>query len=330
MIPAQLRGGVYVGSNAWDPSPIFVVGFPRSGTTLLAAILDRHSTVAIPPETSFFLDVFQNELKTATRTQVLPMGGVISEALATMELEPEELWREYLNDGDGRDEQFLRYMLEEYAKRRGKVRCGEKSPWHLLAVARMLELWPNARILCIVRDGRDAVRSLKLTHFGGHLPMYFHCFEWARCARICLALESRYSHFKWVRYEDLVMAPERVAREVCDFLSLQWEAGQLDPRSPTGVTAPGQTWIEKARQGIDSERAYAWRRATQSSGIRRMELLMQRELVALGYDLSESTSVGPVRWAADRAYISAQLLRYYWRRCVRRILAPFSSGFAGK
>ena len=107
--------------------PIFIVGNPRSGTTLTAVLLDRHSKIAVPPETNFFnlfLPTIQNKDKLDYESMV--RFTLQSDRIKDLNLDAEnvlENFRHYPLSVYN----LLRVILEEYTKKRGKVRPGKKT-----------------------------------------------------------------------------------------------------------------------------------------------------------------------------------------------------------
>ena len=140
--------------------PVFVVGARRSGTTLLATLLDRHSRLAVPPETHFFghfRRCIGRDLG-ATQHQDLVNEFLTNRRARDMKLDPAGLLSRF-SQYPADLAHLLRASLEEYAGAMGKPRAGEKTPGHLEFVPAILEWFPRARVICIVRDGRAAVLS---------------------------------------------------------------------------------------------------------------------------------------------------------------------------
>ncbi len=104
----------------------FVVGCPRSGTTLLSVMLDRHSQLAMTPETSFYFEIAPRlaEPERAPLHELLAGWSRLSE----LGLDPGDVVRRCAGRESAGD--VLGAMLELYAQRRGKPHCGEKTPYH--------------------------------------------------------------------------------------------------------------------------------------------------------------------------------------------------------
>lgn len=300
--------------------PIFIVGFPRSGTTLLATFLDRHSKIAIPPETSFFLRFFQRELTRAIHANALPRGGKIENAMHSLGLDYASVWTKFVRRQPCPPTELLMILLEDYAHLHNKPRFGEKSPWHLLSVPTIMSSFPAARVIGIVRDGRDAVLSLSKTPFGSGQDIRLHCLDWNRAASLFDLWSKRYSRFMWIRYEDLVREPLQTLARVCDFTRVVVEPQQISPETPSFTFAVSkEPWKEKASELIDPSRALAWQSEVAPEVFNTMTALMSRELSRYGYDpeISGDTSLPSVmRHRCEFYYIS---LVHAARRVIRRV-----------
>src|SRR5579885_528706 len=141
--------------------PFFIVGCPRSGTTLLATLLDRHSRICVPPETHFFY--FERDW------ELFSKGDPVSDLDAYRKINPRindlrfdnEKISRLLGGGSPGPKAFFEALMADYTERAGKKRWGEKTPDHLLKLDSILGHFPEAKIILITRDGRDVVDSLR-------------------------------------------------------------------------------------------------------------------------------------------------------------------------
>jgi len=277
-------------------SPLFIVGAPRSGTTLLAVLLNRHSRFSIPPETQFFTTFAAGEaaleLRQADRRTKVEMV-LNHERMADLHLGREELLTIFQRYDDSVAGLF-RAILEAYAAKEKKARVGEKSPKHLEHVPRLLSLYPAARVICLVRDGRDVVRSLLKTPWAEpDNPRRFglFCSEWSDYARLVERFRKSFpaDRFMMIRYEDILLGPEKALTEICRFLGERFEPDMLDSSGKGSGVVPAWEagWKAKADKALDPARAYAWKLQADRREVWRMNVMMGRELVALGYGETE-------------------------------------------
>lgn len=196
------------------PAPLFIVGFPRSGTTLLEQMLGCHSMV-----------VPCGELETCivreTQDPGYP-GNLTESSEEDRQSRLAALRADYLEElhGHAGDAPAARY-------------ASDKLPLNLMRIGLIRLLFPEARIIHVLRHPLDAVLSAYFTPFlfGNEWSLRLadtaHLFaqSW-RHAEAMRALPG--THFMRVRYEELVTDPEPILRQVLAFLELPWEPACLD------------------------------------------------------------------------------------------------------
>jgi hypothetical protein len=293
--------------------PVFVVGGRRSGTTLLAALLDRHSQIAVPPETHFF-GHFRRRITAgpgAMQHRDLVREFFANGRALDMKLDPEKLldrFRHYPPDLA----HLLRASLEEYAGAFGKARPGEKTPGHLEFVPTILQWFPRAKVVCIVRDGRAAVLSAaRLGWRAGDLVGL--SMIWRQSIRWMFAWERRYPRsFLRVRFEDLLRDPTGTLAIVDRFAGIPFEASQLDTSVPTHAVPEWEAkWKAKSAAELDVGRLGAWRSEASEEEKWFMNLLMGSYLRRLGYpDAGLTGGMSPRLWRYAAARIADAVRAY--------------------
>lgn len=208
--------------------PFFIVGFQRSGTTLLRAMLDSHPDVAIPLDTVGLWVRYEDDLDAyGDLGDEVQARRLVGDLLAEERL---ELWEEPLEIDEVMERRrrpgypgIIEAFYLAYAARKGKSRWGDKDPGNMRRLDRVLRWFPDAQIVHIIRDGRDACLS-HLRQTFGHSEL-FPCADdwreqvfWVRNIGRILG-PDRYHE---LRYEDLVEDTETVLRDLCDFLELPY------------------------------------------------------------------------------------------------------------
>ncbi|MGH3042767.1 MAG: sulfotransferase family protein, partial [Gaiellaceae bacterium] len=233
-----------------EAAPFFVVGNDRSGTTVLRLVLDRSREAAVPSESMFLLDF----------ASVRRRGGLEDPARAARFVEAVwahprvRLWElrgEPPQVPPGRSHaEAYRFAVESpfraYAEREGKARFGDKTPAYLHAVDELLEIWPDARIVVLVRDARDVFLSIARLPFGPNNP-YAAARWWARGVRAGLDAERRHpEHVLTVRYEDLVDDPAAHVERVCEHVGVGYNSEMLaiERSDPGKIVASQAGWFE--------------------------------------------------------------------------------------
>jgi hypothetical protein len=154
---------------------------------------------------------------------------------------------------------LLESLTAQRAARRGASRWVEKTPRHLEVPELIASTWPQARIVRIVRDPRDAAVSLTRVPFGTP-SLLTNLSVLARMDEAAADFYREPGQALTLRYEDLVADPEQELRRVCAFVGEGYETGMLHDRSgSTAVAAAHEWWKGDATGPIDGSRSGRWR-----------------------------------------------------------------------
>ncbi len=255
--------------------PVFIVGVPRSGTTLLAAMLSAHSHLSCGPETGFFrrlAAVNPDALCDAAswpRAAVNFIAGIKhtgygqyaeKRLLEKYRLEPARI-ESFLAEKSPAVPHILAAVTEQYMHAAGKIRWIEKTPDHIQYLPILRRYFPESPVIHIVRDPRDVALSLTKVPWGAQ-SFFEALFFWRRfegAGSEFLAADER-SYV--LRYEDLLTTPRETLTDLCRFIDEEFEPQMLDT-SATGksVNSRGVPWKAKASQPLDKSRIAAWRKS---------------------------------------------------------------------
>ncbi len=283
--------------------PVFVIGCPRSGTTLLSLMLSSHSRVAVPPETRFLLPVFRRrrsfgDLAVTANRRRLARAVVRRRGtkFAHLGLDPEHVKRAVL-DGPPTVGAALATPYRLYAAERGKSRWGDKRPGYFRNVAVIRALFPDAQVVHLVRDPRDCVGSLKRMRWWRHgtvgaVATWVQAVDSARAARRRLPAGS----FHELRYEDLVADPRAELRRLCDFLGEEFEEAMLAPQAEAGRLPARQRggWHSETRREVGRQRVGTYAEVLTDEEVALVERVAGRRMRRFGYDVPSRPPVRPV------------------------------------
>jgi hypothetical protein len=179
---------------------------------------------------------------------------------------------------------------------------GEKTPYHLWHVPLLLEWYPEARVIGIVRDGRDVVRSILKAPWTAQRRLRPHCLKWIRCAHAAEKFAAQYpGRFKLLRFEDLLTHAEKELRAVDAFLGLDFEPSQLVADNKTDVIPSWESgWKAKAVEAPDVSRIGAWKKSVSEKDRRIMNLMMGKDLERLGYGDTDVAACSGIRVGWER------------------------------
>jgi Sulfotransferase family len=277
--------------SAVGNSRFFIVGSSRSGTTMLRLMLAGHSRLSIPPETWFLL----------TLVKCFPLSGPLSAAEARAAIAAIltcHRWPDMAIDATdferraaALDRPSLRDLADivyaVHCDRAGKPRAGDKTPTYIGIVPQLKRLYPDAKFINMIRDGRDVTISFVDAHFKGR-PYHGRKFEWTNAVR--LAADYRKSSLAAeildVRYENLIAEPERALRVICAFLGEQFEPAMLAFQSRTALVPERERGIQtKLNWPIRPDLAGAWRGKLSTLESFLIEASLRHDLAALDYPL---------------------------------------------
>jgi len=271
--------------------PVFIVGNARSGTTLVAAIMDRHKKLSITPETHFFYQTLPKNWRSIERDlhkrdsahELLVRYMVESPNYKDLSLDLNQLMQNFILQKPTFSELF-KAVLETYRQQQGAVHVGEKTPWHLIYVDTILSWYTDAKVIFVIRDGRDVIQSLMNASFA-HKNFDSHAIAWCSSSRKCLNYLKNYpEHVTCVRLEDLVLNPEGEVARLDEFVGLEFDPNQLDSNIPTKVVAEHEkSFKQQSTRQIDAQNIYKWKNKLTTKELNEINSLLGYYLKAFNY-----------------------------------------------
>jgi hypothetical protein len=262
----------------------FVVGCPRSGTTLLSVILDRHSQLCLPPETAFFDEVAPQLSPNADHALREILQGW--RRLSELKLKPEVVLQR-LGSQRRAPGEVLATILDLYAEAQSKARCGEKTPQHLFHTPCILQLFPAAKIVCLLRDGREVALSLNAMPWWSPRNLEDAANFWKKSVAAAEVFTRQYpDRFKVVRYEDLITHPQALLPSIMEYVGETFEPSQLQADLPSQlIMSRSLEWKEQALQPIDPHQPGQRLNRATAEEIAFLEQTLGEELRHHGYRL---------------------------------------------
>ena len=239
-------------------APIFIGGMFKSGTTLLRAMLGQHSAIASGLETYWFDWNWSQRDGAEMRRTLERLAGYFDIsadaviALARSAPSPEA---------------FLSTLMDELARKEGKLRWAEKTPGNIAHIDRIWKGWPDAQVVHIMRDPRDIFASLVEAKKWDSVAEFAD--RWAatigRGERLLAELRPGAQSYLAIRYEELIGAPESTMRRVVEFLREPWEpqvaafSGRPEDFDKVlQATGKASTTLERLKEPLTGERVGIW------------------------------------------------------------------------
>ena len=268
--------------------PVMIVGIPRSGTSLLTALLNNHPDVYIAPESHYFFYLWGSRriLGQPITPSVFNKFESYFSSLQNIgsgwkktEFSIPELKEKFFKQTDLSYERLLDLFLEMLAEKAGKQVYGEKTPLHLYFLQTIYTSYQDASVIHVVRDGRAVVSSLLSTGWGGnHIEYSLFWENGINLANRYRALnETRYLQIK---YEDLLLESERVLQEICNFLDIDFSKDMLDFNYTNTAFDDSK---KDYRGGFDRMALARWQKVLSRETIAEIEYLISPELRKLNY-----------------------------------------------
>lgn len=302
-----------------EPEAIFVVGVPRSGTTMTRALLDTSDRISIARENHymghvfgrrgarhFFRKVGQDLTNDDTIRKIVDLiySGEYEKQAGWRPPSPHWYWLvENIDRGDlerrllaeERSERgMFRGFISAYAAKHGKPIWGEKTPTHLNFTDELLEWFPDAKVIHMLRDPRaiyvsDLYRRQNRDRWPytwldkvpflleGYLVL-LTVVTWRSALRLHTALKDRHpDNYRLFRFEDVVTDPEHTLAEMFGYL------GVAVPDNATSPWVAARHGMRSSNEGIDPKAASRWRERIDPLAKRFIELALGRSMRRFGY-----------------------------------------------
>lgn len=225
----------------------FILGNPRSGTSLFRLMLNAHKNIVVPPECGFlewWYDKYGNwSLSDSTdivRVKDFIRNLLTSRKIETWKLDDARLLMEILEGKPGSYEHLTELVYLHFAKSKGGYVSviGDKNNYFIHRLSKLKQIWPKAYYILLIRDGRDVACSyLELASLDSaspykpNLPVTIEqiATEWNINNEAMLRfLETEDIPFIAIKFEDLLLNTVDVLAAVCSFLNIDYDQQMLN------------------------------------------------------------------------------------------------------
>lgn len=316
-------------------NPIFIIGCPRSGTTLLATLLNRHSQIASSTETHFFNFVSKRnynwkEFTLTSFTRIIEESRIkdfISHAAINKERlikafkqDPQSKYQSRLEIDQFYKKEVFDLLMNSFLAAKSKLRLCESTPQHLQNIQEILELYPQAKFIHLIRDGRDTTSSLTRMPWrpNGLLNnSRFWVQNLKKASKIITKLGKDSTSIMELRYEELVLNPEESLQKVCKFINEDFEPALLDDSKQEQIIYSSweSTWKQKTREKIDPGSIGCWRKELDEDEQAILNWYLRDILTGLGYE-SVKQKLKLRQWFK----LGFEYLIITWRKLIRIVL----------
>jgi hypothetical protein len=267
--------------------PIFIGGCPRSGTTLLGTVLGAHPECCPVPEAQFKIESLSGLPRDANTVQALRalQTALRSPRFRSWKSAAEQLGRDGIGQV-GTYPELIDRLVAAYAGIAGKRQAThwiDGTPSNKNYLPTLLQMFPDARAIHIVRDGR-AVASSVMSRDWGPNTVITAAYWWLGHLSHGLAAEQSLPsvRIRRVQYEALVSQPKDTLVGLCQWLGLEYSECMLDSRFYT-VDTRAATFNPLSKCPPRDDRADAWRKSLSARQIEIFEAESKEMLTYLGY-----------------------------------------------
>jgi hypothetical protein len=303
----------------------FFLGAGRSGTTLLRAMFDSHPDMAIPNESGFIVRLARERRHYET-SDGFDVDAFTRDFSTHVRFRPWDLTgdevREALGNAVADFSDAIRRLYHFYARREGKGRYGDKTPSYVMHLPLLAQLFPEARFVHIIRDGRDVALSHLDIEGWGPQSLDEAALHWKR--QVLRGSSDGpglgADRYREIRYEQLVDDPETTLVNVCEFVHLPYDVAMLRyferAEQVAGATPHFRNIYRPPTKGLRD-----WRQQMTDEDVMRFESVAGDLLARLGYETGGKESSRLQAWSW-RLRVKRQRWRkrldVAWRRARRR------------
>lgn len=277
---------------------VFIIGRPRSGTTMLRSMLDAHPNVRIPLESAFIKNLFPKYRKIKKWNK-----EIILKFYHDLLKQPQfNLWaidNDFLKQELLKMNENLKFqdickiiysnVVSFFDKQEIKI-LADKNPSYTLSIPLLLKIFPDARFIYIVRDHRDNVLSMKSVDF--ERPWLSSlAYRWKYYnIKFLKAYNKDKSRFHIIRYKDLVSNPEKYLNKLCTFLGIEYTDGMIHYNriKDEALKVYPQELIERYHKSlfepVSPSKVGQWKNKMTAKEIKKCDLIVGKYAETMGYE----------------------------------------------
>jgi len=262
----------YLSRKSYEPH-VFVLGAPRSGTTLMFRILFVHPEFyGLDYETFFFVprNLFNDDKKCQLNNNFQSFSV---EEIIQVRNQSRDIIHFYDN------------LAKLIAPREGGQHFLEKTPPHVLYLRFLIKKLPNAKFIHMIRDGRDCYVSHK--RLGPQSQ--WSITDFAKMWRDHILARQRVGEHHQIidiKYEEFVQEPLETTKKIMNFLGEDFFDQQIDPKYYSNTNRVENPGHERLKQPITSASVGSWREKMTAKEIAIFNRIAGSKLQELGYDVS--------------------------------------------
>jgi len=263
---------------------VFIGGAHRSGTTMLGSMLGAHRSCLCIPESQFKISAYEKMRRKKQDGTLRAVFAMIRNDVRFkfwgLNVGPD------IPDDISSYQELLLWLIRKYSEKAKKPKaaiCVDHTPLNIRYADTLFHLFPDAKMIHLVRDGRAVSASIMPLDWGPN-TIDKAASSWTKKIQLGLKAESSYGseRVKKVRYEDVVLDPEKTMKDICLFLDITYEPEMIQG---SGFLVPAYTAKQHhlVGRGPVADRVEAWKNSLSRREIEIFESIAGQYLLQLGY-----------------------------------------------
>lgn len=283
----------------------FILGRPRSGTTLLASLFDAHPNVMLPFECPLIINLYTRYGRKTewTTKDLMDFHAIIIEQRKI------DSWR---LDTEALKEALLKYVgtysfetivkvlymqFNSFFDKKDIQIIGDKNPVYSIYPAKLIELFPNAKFIHLSRDYRDNILSIKKVDFEAPITALL-AYRWRIAGKRIQKVEKKHpASFYTLKYEDLVAAPEQHLKKLYTFLGVEYDGSVLEfyKFKDKLLSSFNREHVERYHSSllnpITADKVYAWRKTMPKLDVKMADAVVGKLAEEMGYERNSNARI---------------------------------------
>ena len=261
--------------------PVFIVGSPRSGTTLIQGILCNTGKYFPMPETHFFSQVVyglpEKDLSDKDRKRIHRIlarkSRIDIDRGYLLKLNTQKEIFEYVVDGFNTD---------------NKIEFLEKTPRHVFFYSKIMNYYPGAKFICMIREPKNVISSQLTNSPKQNKSVIRLSLLYNKIVTAISEIQGK-NNVSVIKYEDLTLEPQQILAKICHFLNLGFDSKILDDVSaPFEIVSEHEFWKERniKLKRIQKNNADKWRNTLTAGQANIINFITRSHAKKIGYALS--------------------------------------------
>tara|TARA_Y100000589_G_C27180685_1_gene640626 strand:+ start:1758 stop:2639 length:882 start_codon:yes stop_codon:yes gene_type:complete len=263
-------------------SPVFVVGMPRSGTTLVSNLINASNKIFIPEETRFFRELSKSsKLNLDFRESYFNSNKIYYKSWqlsssVILKIKGKSSFKDIF-------EELIKALLNKQNK---NIQWGEKTPIHFMHLNEILKFYPDAKFIHIIRDPRDVFNSLISADWAFAFPYSRRIDQYNYSADLFLRNPYPQNLYS-IKFEELLKDPVLITKNIYKFLGLSYSKKVIENFNKSNnlnFSLKYEPWKKNNIKHIDENKIFKWKNTRNSALNIYLSKVFSKKLKRLGYD----------------------------------------------